>query len=176
MLHDVPRTATVGRYTFPTRYDYLAHCGNSQTVDELDADTIVAIQSDWPMRGQNCCVFAMHAARKLNNQQWRYEVYPCVPDKNVVRQSIETAIADHDNQMLSLIFPAVECLKDLHGLVDLARSIGCYQASRVEERSGFVSLRYRVHDAESWIVGFAPLATLPATRRAPFGRPYPLGP
>lgn len=168
MLHDVPRTAAVGGYTFPTRYDYLARCGNSRTVDELDADTIVTIQRDWHMRGQNGCVFAMHAARKLNNQQWRYEVHPRVPDKNALRQSITAAIADPDNQILSLIFPAVECRKDVRSLVDLVRSVGCYQATEVEERSEFVSLRYPVHDVESWIVGFAPLATLPATRRAPF--------
>lgn len=58
-----PRTATVGGYTFPTRYDYLARCGR-RAVDELDADTIIAIQRDWHMRGQNGCFFAMHTARK----------------------------------------------------------------------------------------------------------------
>lgn len=168
MLHDVPRTLTVGGYTFPTRYDYLARCESIRAVDELDADTIIAVQRDWHMRGQNGCVFAMHAARKLNNRQWRYEVYPRTPDAIAIRQSIKTAISDPENQILSLLFPAVESRKDVHGLVDLARSVGCYQAAETEECSGLVSLRYSVHDAESWIVGFAPLATLPATRRAPF--------
>ncbi|MGH3794250.1 MAG: hypothetical protein ACRDSP_05120 [Pseudonocardiaceae bacterium] len=158
----------MGGYTFPTRYDYLACCGSSRTVDDLDADTIIAIQRDWHMRGQNGCVFAMHAARKLNNQQWRYETYPRVPDASAIRQSITNAIADPENQILSLVFPAVECEKDVRDLVSLARSAGCYEAVEVEECSDFVSLRYPIHDAESWIVGFAPLATLPPTRRAPF--------
>ena len=46
--------------------------------------------------------------------------------------------------------------------------MGCYQAGEVDERSGLVSLRYPVASAEAWIVGFAPLATLPRTRQAPF--------
>ncbi len=31
-----------------------------------------------------------------------------------------------------------------------------------------VALRYRIQDADSWIVGFGPIPSLPATRRAPF--------
>jgi hypothetical protein len=31
-----------------------------------------------------------------------------------------------------------------------------------------VALRYPIGDAESWIVGFGPIASLPVTRRAPF--------
>jgi hypothetical protein len=137
-------------------------------VGELDAATVIAIQRDWHMRGQNGCVFAMHAARKLNHRQWRYEVYPQVPDKESIAQSIVSAIQDSENQILSLIFPAVECPHDVRGLVSFAESVGCYQAERPEAGSGLVSLRYRVGEAESWIIGFAPLDTLPLTRRAPF--------
>lgn len=167
-MHDVPRTSAVGGYTFPTRRDYLARWGSDQEVGELCTEKLVSIQRDWHMRGQNGCLFAMHAARKLSAEQWRYEVHPPKPDIQTVRRSIGAAISDPDNQILSLIFPAVECHADLRRLVDIAWSVGCYQARGVDGRSGLVSLRYPVASAEAWIVGFAPLDTLPPTRRAPF--------
>ncbi|MGH3831597.1 MAG: hypothetical protein ACRDRS_14320 [Pseudonocardiaceae bacterium] len=168
MLHDVLRTSVVGGYTFPARRDYLAHCAHGREVDELDADVIISIQRDWHVRGQNGCVFAMYAARKLGAQQWRYEVVPPDPDVHLIRQSIRAAISDPDNQILSLIFPTVECHADLRRIIGIARSAGCYQAAGIDERSGLVSLRHPVASAEAWIVGFAPLATLPTTRQAPF--------
>lgn len=168
MLHDIPKTSAVGGYTFPTRHDYLTHYGGGQEVGELDPDQLISIQRDWHTRGQNGCVFAMHAARKLSAEQWRYEVHQPDPDVQAIRRSIRAAIADPGNQILSLIFPAVSCHADLRRLVDIARSAGCYQAGQVDERSGLVSLRYPVASAEAWIVGFAPLATLPPTRQAPF--------
>lgn len=168
MLHEVPRTFVVGGYTFPTRHDYLARCTDGCDVDELDTHQLRSIQRDWHMRGQNGCVFAMHAARKLSPQQWRYEVHQPDPDIHAIRRRINAAIADRDNQIFSLIFPTVECRADLRRLIGIARSVGCYQAGEIDERSGLVSLRYPVASAEAWIVDFAPLATLPPTRRALF--------
>jgi hypothetical protein len=168
MQHDLPRTFTVGGYTFPTRADYLARCANGRDVADLKADQLISIQRDWHSRGQNGCIFAMHAARKLSAQQWRYEVHPPDPDVQAIRRSISVSISDPDNQILSLIFPAVECRTGLRQLIDIARSVGCYQAGEVDERSGLISLRYPVASAEAWIVGFAPLAILPPTRQAPF--------
>lgn len=168
MLHDLPRTCAVGGYTFPTRADYVARCANGRGVAELDAPQLIAIQRDWHIRGQNGCVFAMHAARKLSAQQWRHEVCPPDPDIHAIRRSINAAVSDPDNEILSLIFPAAECRADLRKIINIARSVGCYQAGEVDERSGLVSLRYPVSSAEAWIVGFAPLATLPPTRQAPF--------
>lgn len=168
MLHNVPRTSVVGGYTFPTRHDYLTRYGSGQEAGELGVDQLISIQRDWHMRGQNGCFFAMHAARKLSAGQWRYEVHPPDPDIQAIRRNIWSAIENPNNQILSLIFPAVECRTGLRRIIGIARSVGCYQAGEVDERSGLVSLRYPVASAEAWIVGFAPLATLPPTRQAPF--------
>ena len=168
MLHDVPRTARLGGYTFPTRHDYLTHRAERAAVDELEPPAVVAIQRDWHMRGQNGCIFAMHAARKLNARQWRYEVQPRVGDARRVGRMVAAAVDDPENQILSLLFPALERLDDVYELLWLARLAGFYQVAEADGRSGLVCLRYPVGDAESWVVGFAPLTTLPATRRAPF--------
>jgi hypothetical protein len=117
--------------------------------------------------GKTAVSLPMHAAWKLNAQQWHYEVCPPDPEAQAIRRIIKSAIYDPDNQILSLIFPAVECHADLRQLIDIARSVGCYQAGEINEYSGLVSLHYPVGSAEAWIVGFAPLATLPPTRQAP---------
>jgi hypothetical protein len=168
MLHDVARSLSVGGYTFPTREDYLAYDADGGRIDQLDANSIIAIQRDWHMRGQNGCVFAMHAARKLNVRQWMYELHSDKLDVHLIRQTIEAAVDDPGNQILSLIFPAIICSTDLRELVSVAHAMGCYQAREVNPDTGLVALRYPIGDAESWIVGFAPLASLPVTRRAPF--------
>lgn len=168
MWHQIPRTTKVGGYTFPSREDYLACCAASRKVDNLDDATIVAVQRDWHIRGQNGCVFAMHAARTLTPQEWRYDVYMRTDDPFRVQRAIAEAIANPINQILSLLFPTIECRADMDGLLEVAVAAGCYQSKGVPSDSGLVALRYRLGTAESWIVGFAPLMTLPATRRAPF--------
>lgn len=168
MLHGVSRTLEVGGYTFSTRDDYLAYCTVDGQPDELDAETIAAIQRDWHRRGQNGCIFAMHAARKLTARQWRYDVHASVEDIELLRRSIRTAIDDPHNEILSLVFPNIECRADVSELVRVALAVGFFQAGELTAGSGLVGLRYRICDVESWVVGFAPLVTLPLTRRAPF--------
>jgi hypothetical protein len=168
MLHAIDRTLHVGGYTFPTRDDYLTYYARDGFVDDLSEETIIAIQRDWHTRGQNGCVFAMHGARKLSAEQWRYEVHrnPVDPDK--VRQAIASAVADPANEILSLLFPVVEHANQLSHLVGIILTAGCHQAGDPAAEPELVALRYQICGAESWIVGFAPTPSLPATRRAPF--------
>ena len=165
MLHDVARSLDAGGYTFPTREDYLVHGGEARSADQLGSNEIIAIQRDWHMRGQNGCIFAMHAARNLTAGQWRYHVCYGDPDVDQLQRTIVDAVSDPDNQILSLIFPCITCADGIQALVAAAVEIGCYQADDVDDESGLVALRYPIGSAESWIVGFAPLAsTKQATR------------
>lgn len=166
MLHNIERTFEAGGYTFPTRADYTAHFGSANS-RAIDRETIVSIQRDWHMRGQNGCVFAMHAARKMNERQWRHEVYRPPYDLDLIRRHISSEIDDPQNDILSLLFPVVECEATLQALIDLAIAVGCHVATE-PSKPGMVSLRYSLNDVESWIVGFAPILGLPETRRAPF--------
>lgn len=163
----MPRSLALGGYTFPTRDDYLARYVPAGQVDELDEETIIAIQREH-QRGQNGCVFAMHAARKLPAEQWRYEVHRTGADIDALRHSVQAAVADPHNEILSLIFSRVACEAGVSELVDLALSAGFYQAAGLRPESGVAALRYRVGASESWVIGFAPLSTLPPTRQAPF--------
>jgi hypothetical protein len=168
MLHHVTRSLQVGGYSFPTREDYLAQDDQGQPARQLDATTIVAIQRDWHMRGQNGCVFAMHAARMLSPRQWRYSVQAGELHAETIKREITDAVEDPENQILSLLFPAATTVASIAGLVAAACQIGCYDVTETNDSPGVIQLRYRLGDVESWIVGFAPLDGLPATRRAPF--------
>ncbi|WP_242909257.1 hypothetical protein [Actinomadura terrae] len=169
MIHDLARTLELGGYTFPTREDYLTRYAAGRSVDEISADTITTIQSDWHIRGQNGCVFAMHAARSLSARQWRHEVLFDHRDARRIRTLITRSVADPGNDVLSLIFPQVTTPEHVQVLVRSALEAGCHLApDDPAEGSGLIALRYRLGAADSWIVGFAPLPNLPATRRAPF--------
>jgi hypothetical protein len=168
MLHNITRSIQAGGYTFPSREDYLAYYAPQGVISDLDSATVIAIQRDWHMRGQNGCVFAMHAARKLSLRQWRYEVHDWPEDPLVIRQSISTAVADPINEILSLLFPAIDCVHGVNALTDVALHAGCYPSASSESQPKIIALRYPIGGAESWVVGFAPLSTLPPTRRAPF--------
>lgn len=168
MLHAINRSLRAGDYTFPTRLDYLTYYAASGLVYDLDEAAIIAIQRDWHSRGQNGCVFAMHAARKLSAEQWRHEIHCDLADADTLRQRIAAAVADPGNEILSLIFPAIVNPVDVRRLVDIIMAAGCYQATATLDGSPLVTLRYQLGDVASWIIGFAPVQTLPLTRRAPF--------
>jgi hypothetical protein len=168
MLHAINRTFHVGGYTFPTRDDYLALYAPNGLVGDLEDEVIIAIQRDWHTRGQNGCVFAMHAARKLSAERWRYEVHRQPVDPCKVRLSIAAAVGDPANDILSLIFPAIERTTELSHLIGVLLAAGCRQACGSGAKPALAALRYQICGAESWIVGFAPICSQAVTRRAPF--------
>jgi hypothetical protein len=168
MLHKISRNFQTGGYTFPSREDYLAYYALQGGVTHLDHETVITIQRDWHTRGQNGCVFAMHAARRLSANEWRYEVHDWPGDAQRIQRSISLAVADPGNEILSLIFPAIDCELDVKVLTDIVLRAGCHQAKASGTQPGIIALRYPIGKAESWIIGFAPLSILPATRRAPF--------
>lgn len=81
---------------------------------------------------------------------------------------ISDAVADPRNDILSLVFPVITSQIGLRELVAAMLEAGCYMAADMPSNTTLISLRYSLGKAESWIVGFAPIAQMPATRRAPF--------
>ena len=168
MIHDLSRTLELGGYTFPTRGDYLTRYAAGRPVNELSSEMIIDIQSDWHSRGQNGCVFAMYAARNFSSQQWRHEVLFDHQDVDRIRGAISRAVTEPHNEAVSLLFPQATTVAQLRDLVHATLEAGCHLAEDATGQPGLVALRYRLDGADSWVVGFAPLEELPATRRAPF--------
>ena len=173
MSLDVVRSVEAGGWQFPGRDDYLALYDIAPSEEtgllELDADTAITIQRDWHTRGQNGCVLAMHAARMLDREQWSATVLNELPEPDVMRDTIEQAVADPNNQIHSFLFPNVTSPDQLREVIDLAVEAGCVlrEHSEVDGVEVF-RLRWVLGDVESWMVGFASMTDVPPTRRAPF--------
>src|SRR6266487_1265075 len=173
MMHDVSRSVNVAGWSFPGREDYLQHYGIEPTETggplEVGPTTAVEIQRDWHSRGQNGCVFAMHAAHKLDQEQWSATVHNELPEPAVMRGVIEGAVDDPKNQIHSFIFPNVTTPQQLRELIDVSVESGCVMIEHMETDGVEVfRLRWMLGDVESWVVGFASMTDVPATRRAPF--------
>lgn len=171
MLHGVQRNHQIGGESFPSRHDYLEHLGiklSEYGIEELDAATVVAVQRDWHMRGQNGCVFAMRASRQLDERQWTHAVCTTLPEAETMRVAIEAAVQDPLNELLSMLFPNVNTLDEVRSLINLAAASGCTSKREAIDQTEIIRLRWSIGNVESWVIGFAPLDSIPATRRAPF--------
>ena len=168
MLHGIPRSVEAGGLTFPDREDYLSTLKLRDGSGELDTAALIAIQRDWHSRGQNGCVFAMHAARQLSDQQWSYEVYDGMPDALTMQMAIESAVGNPENELASLLFPNVTSLEQLAELINTAVEAGCVPYQEAMGDVDVLRLRWRIGEVESWVIGFIPLDDVPVTRRAPF--------
>jgi hypothetical protein len=174
MIHGIPRSVNVEGIAFPGREDYLQHfdIGRQGETDgrlEIDSATAIEIQRDWHSRGQNGCVFAMHAARNLTETQWSSTVHDELPESTTMRTLVETAIDDPENQIHSFIFPNITTPPQLRELIDLSMDAGCIMREQAEiDGVEVFRLRWMLGDVESWVVGFASMADVPPTRRAPF--------
>lgn len=173
MTHDVPRSVEVAGWQFPGREDYLQYYGIEPTEPggtiEVDPATAVEIQRDWHSRGQNGCVFAMHASRRLDQEQWSATVYSELPNPEEMRGAIEGAVNDPKNQIHSFLFPNVTTPQQLRELIDLSVESGCVMREHMETDGVEVfRLRWMLGEVESWVVGFASMTDVPPTRRAPF--------
>ncbi|HEU5187482.1 MAG TPA: hypothetical protein VFT87_03185 [Candidatus Saccharimonadales bacterium] len=109
MIHGIPRSVEVEGTAFPGRNDYLEHFGvvASEEMDgrlEIDPAIALEIQRDWHSRGQNGCVFAMHAARNLTQEQWSSSVHAELPEPTIMRDFVEAAIVDPERWRRCLPF------------------------------------------------------------------------
>lgn len=169
MIHGVPRNTELAGMSFPNRDDYLQHFGISLPEDiEVNPETAISIQRDWHARGQNGCVFAMHAARNFNYSQWSSTVHSELPDSDSMREAIESAVVDEDNELHSFIFPNITGRRGIEELIQRSIDAGCTVREEDRDKVHITRLRWALGDVESWVLGFAPTNDLPATRQAPF--------
>lgn len=110
----------------------------------------------------------MHAARRLNGEQWSYEVYGDIPDAVIVQDTITGAVGSPENELMSLLFPNVTSLEQLGKLLDTMIEAGCILRREAMDDVNVLRLRWQIGEVESWVLGFIPTEDVPITRRAPF--------
>lgn len=164
-----------------TRSDYEKYCLETDLVsskEDIWRNEILVkqIQRHWHTMGQNGCMFAQAAIRKSEKYGWFHNVYRQsideVDDTTIqkIDEDISAAIADKNNQALSLLFPLVVSGNDAVSLINrLTTSKNILLASSGEE-SDVTTYQLRTPlkgNIQSWIVGFGPMEFLPITRKAP---------
>lgn len=172
---NIPKSVEAGDWAFPGRDDYLGHYGivphDPDGRVEIDPSTVIEIQRDWHSRGQNGCVFAMRAARQLNLTQWSASVHNDLPDPDTMRDIIQRAVDDPENQIHSFLFPNITTPQQVRDLMGVSVTAGCVMREHDEiDGVEVFRLRWMLGDGsvESWMVGFAAMTDVPPTRRAPF--------
>lgn len=174
----VARSAQHGRRRFSTRSDYEAHLRRLQWVTAPektweDAEVVAGVQRDWHMQGQTGCVFAQGLARKLPTEVWPSAVVPQVRGAGArVDAALATAIASPVAQLLSVLFPTVDCSDALVGLLaELAQSSETLLAEPLSEHRDMIVLRLRAvvtgDGVLAWVLAFGPFDFWPPTRRGP---------
>jgi len=168
--------------SFPALQDYVDQLvaeGSIRDTQDLirNYDHLVAeIFLNWVSAGQTSCLFAARLARKPRQARWLPIVQLdalTTPDlAGFLNAQLDAAARSHE--AVALIFPDVETADDV---VELCNRL-CedpsgrwYRATSDASRDvTLIALRWVLPGGQSvnHVLGFAPLATTPATRRAPF--------
>ena len=179
------RTLTLtdgSKASFPELQDYVDQLiaeGSVRDTDDLvrNYDHLVAeIFLNWISAGQTGCLFAARLARKPRQARWLPIVQLDALSASDLPEFINTQLdaAAKTHEAIALIFPDID---DAKGVVALCNALcrdptGRWYRADVGEADGvaLIGLRWVLPSGTSvnHVLGFAPLASAPATRRAPF--------
>lgn len=170
--------------SFPTFYDIANHLvatGEIARPEELSAERVDLLGDvflQWVGSGQLGCLFAMRLARTPDQAGWT-SVTPAVDDGLARRLQPILEAAAGTAEALQIILPGVATAERVVEVINiLCRHPGWYWEeipSTQADASGcfLVGLRWSLpsEGARSWTLGFAPIDSMPFTRRfvgAPF--------
>ncbi|GII86197.1 hypothetical protein Ssi03_41870 [Sphaerisporangium siamense] len=163
---------------FPTPADYHAVVEASARRGNMPRGRAAAeAQRDWHVRGQTGCQFARLVARDADSVRWDYIVADASPSEGCsggwakVSNAVQDAIADRSCQIVSVLLPDVRtgaaAVDAIRGLV----AVGPWWLEVDEVTAGHLRLHLRFPiggGVQAWVMAFAPLDFLPATRRGPY--------
>ena len=161
-------------HTFPTLADFQQqYPGLLGADDSYDPAMVVEVFRQWFLSGQSACLFARDMAKRptASRTDW---VSTCVParvsDGNM-RKILAQTVGLHPKAS-QIIFPYARTAEDVAGLLgQLTRQDGWYAVELgVVEDVTLIGLRWSGvgQGYVTWVLGFAPLPTMPVTRQAPF--------
>jgi hypothetical protein len=141
----------------------------NQGGDQAHATLVQDMFSAW-LNATNLhgCAFATWAAR---NDRLRYASFFDAPDEAIVRQlSLHIRVAQSQEQLALAVFPNIETERQLLALLELLDRDPQWVVIRLPIPDRFaIDLRWKSSESlEASAIGFAPLGTMPVTRRAPY--------
>ncbi len=169
---------------FPTRTELIDRLAAKGLVaDERDLlnrrpDLVETVMLDWIQSTQTGCGYAAHLAKQRDRAGW----IPVVMERRLSDEEFRIAVdailipPSPNGEMIMFVFPWVETPEDLADVIGQIGqctgwswedpfSLESYGANEL-----LVQLRWLLPsgEAESWVLGFAPFAFMPFTRRAPY--------
>jgi hypothetical protein len=114
------------------------------------------------------CAFATWAAK---NDRLRYASFFDPPDEAVIRQlSLHIRVAQSQEQLALAVLPSIETEQQLRSLIELLGRDPQWNVIRLPIPDRFaLDLRWKASESlEASAIGFAPLGTMPVTRRSPY--------
>jgi len=180
------------KQAFPTLDDYVAwYVDEGHIIDKSDlienkSHLISEIFYDWIRRSKQIgCHFAEILANKAastssaekNSSGLESHVFPRALENPDLISDINGTLtrASRSFEGVILIFPGIETQQDLIRLINHVCGDKSWYWTQItwnqeNEKSGLVGLRWILPDGKSvnLVLGFAPLSSMPLTRRAPF--------
>ena len=161
-------------YTFPTLADFRQQYPDLVEADgSYNPDVAVEVFHQWFRSGQSSCMFAkdMAKAPSASRNDW---VSICVPARvsdGAMRRMLTQTVGLHPKAS-QFIFPYAQTAEDVAKVLgQITRQDGWYAMRlAVVEDITLIGLRWSGvgEGYVTWVLGFAPLPTMPVTRRAPF--------
>ena len=168
--------------SFPSLDDYVDQLVAEGTIrDRADLvrnyDHLVAeIFLNWVSAGQTACLFASRLARRPRQARWlpivQLDALTTAELPQFLNVQLDAAARSHE--AVALIFPDITTAADIVALCNRLCEDPCGRWYRVESGSAnglaLIGLRWVLASGSSvnHVLGFAPVPTAPATRRAPF--------
>lgn len=167
--------------SFSTLDDYLGALINKNVVSDLDdlitnhSQVIQDIQRHWIKGPQTGCLFASKLA-KSEEDSWIDIVVTGLPGHDDAYLMIDSAVDQAFSNNAEGIQVIMPDLSNSDLLVNFLRRISVrpnWKINQISEDNASivpVGLRWKFPDSSyvSWVLGFAPLDSMPITRRAPF--------
>lgn len=186
MFEGMPRSQTVtinGRLKpYPSRTDYLqwlqtgGHLAPGEPIG-VRTELVEAIYRHWQGTGQLACRFAQELSKDPEHYGMATAVVRTGIDEHDPFDEValiwEAAVADPDNQSLTLLFPDIDAAE---GLVPLLQGLGLLSGWFVRAVRNPSDRHDRIHvqlqapiskGVVAEVLGFGPFPFLPVTRRAP---------
>ena len=160
--------------TFPTLDDFKQQYPNLVGADgTYDRQTVVEVFRQWFLSGQSACLFARDMAKRptapLND--WVASCVSAPISDGAMRKMLAQTVELHPKAS-QITFPYVQTAEGVAELLgQITRQEGWY-AVKLGEVDGvtLIGLRWSgvAEGHVTWVLGFAPLPSMPVTRRAPF--------
>ena len=161
------------QHTFPTLEDMKAGIPSLVNNDDsFDPDVVNNAFMVWFHSGQSSCFFAESMAKHYGDGSWLMSCQLNPPEPGDMDLFLKQAVATRP-EAVGLTFPYATTVQYVSTLLVRIAQCANWTVKRYgAEHDGIVKIAVRWCDVgdghESWVLGFAPLNSMPLTRRAPF--------